>query len=315
MLIPLVVLALLASGGVIARERAAAVDPVVGRTRGAGAGDGLKKVSRDTGRAYKVSYEFQTLSGARHTSRCEMGKAPALGAVIPIVYHRDQPSWSAMYPLQLVRPARVRSYGASTAAVGHEPFTPSMALCYCAGCFPRAQTASLTSAARPDAMSRRLLNFHQWCISDTVTMTAYRDAILGSVRPGDVVLDLGAGTGILSFMACEAGAARVYAVEPAAVIALVPRIAEDNGFGDRVICRKTESFAVELPEKADVMIASMLDSAGVFGTNMLKVVLDARSRLVKPGGIIVPQAVAATFCPVELANWSERSSNAGTDPA
>ena len=112
---------------------------------------------------------------------------------------------------------------------GDEPFTPCMALCYCAGCFPRAQTASLTSAARPDAMSRRLLNFHLWCIWHIVTMTAFCDAILVSVRPGDVVLDRCVGTGILSFMACEAGAARVYAVEPAAVIALVPRIAEDNG--------------------------------------------------------------------------------------
>ena len=68
---------------------------------------GVKKVSRDHGRAYKVSYEFQTLSGARHTARSEVGKPPPpIGAVTPIVYHRDQPSWSAVYPLALVRSAR-----------------------------------------------------------------------------------------------------------------------------------------------------------------------------------------------------------------
>src|SRR5437773_195690 len=130
-------------------------------------------------------------------------------------------------------------------------------------------------------MSRDLLKFHQWHISDPVTMSAYRDAIQRTVRPGDVVLDLGAGTGILSFMACQAGARRVYAVEPADVVTLVPDIAADNGMADRVIHKKSESFDIELPEKADVVIASMLDAAGVVGTNMLKIVLDARQRLLK----------------------------------
>ena len=67
-----------------------------------------KKVHRDHKRtAFRVSYEFQTLSGAKQTSRCEVGKTPpAIGTVIPIVYHRDKPQWSAAYPLQLVRPGR-----------------------------------------------------------------------------------------------------------------------------------------------------------------------------------------------------------------
>lgn len=69
---------------------------------------GLKKVHNDKRKAYRVSYEFQTLSGATQASRCEIGKAPPpIGAVIPIVYHRDKPEWSAAYPLQLVRPGRL----------------------------------------------------------------------------------------------------------------------------------------------------------------------------------------------------------------
>jgi hypothetical protein len=68
-----------------------------------------KKVHRDHKRtAFRVSYEFQTLSGAKQTSRCEVGKTPPpIGTQIPIVYHRDKPQWSAAYPLQLVRPGRV----------------------------------------------------------------------------------------------------------------------------------------------------------------------------------------------------------------
>jgi hypothetical protein len=107
-LIPLTALALLAVGAVIARilrrqwillsEGRAALARVTG----------FKKVHREhKHKAYRVSYEFQTLSGARQTSRCEIGKAP-IGSVIPIIYHRDQPTWSATYPLALVRPFRRR---------------------------------------------------------------------------------------------------------------------------------------------------------------------------------------------------------------
>jgi hypothetical protein len=109
-LIPLTALALLAAGAVIARilrrqwillsEGRAALARVTG----------FKKVQREHKRkAYRVSYEFKTLSGARQTSRCEIGKAPPpIGSVIPIIYHRDQPTWSATYPLALVRPFRRR---------------------------------------------------------------------------------------------------------------------------------------------------------------------------------------------------------------
>jgi hypothetical protein len=66
-----------------------------------------KKVSRNHRTSFRVSYEFRTLSGAKQTSRCEVGKTPPpIGSVIPIVYHRDQPQWSAAYPFQLVRPGR-----------------------------------------------------------------------------------------------------------------------------------------------------------------------------------------------------------------
>ena len=153
-------------------------------------------------------------------------------------------------------------------------------------------------------MSRDLLKYHQWCISDPVAMSSYREAIHKTVRPGDVVLDLGAGTGILSYFACQAGAAKVYAVEPTEIIALIPQLAAHNGFADRLVTIRAESFDVELPEKADVVIASMLGSGGI-GNNMIKVVLDARQRLLKHGGAIIPRALQPSFCPVELPEWYE----------
>jgi len=153
-------------------------------------------------------------------------------------------------------------------------------------------------------MSSDILKYHQWCISDPVAMPAYEQAIRRLVKPGDVVFDLGAGTGILSCLACKAGAERSYAVDPDQIIGLVPKVAAQNGFGERIIARKSDSFGFDPPEKADVVIASMLSLAGI-GNNMLAAVLDARQRLLKPGGIIIPSILVPVVCPVEVPEWYE----------
>jgi len=69
---------------------------------------GHKKTQSDSQlRAYRVSYEFAALSGARHTGRFEAGrKPPPAESTIAIVYHRDNPRRSAPYPFALVRPRR-----------------------------------------------------------------------------------------------------------------------------------------------------------------------------------------------------------------
>ena len=68
---------------------------------------GQKKVHSDKHHAWRVSYEFQALSGSTHTSHYDVGRnPPPIGTVVPIVYHRDAPGWSTPYPLQFVRPSR-----------------------------------------------------------------------------------------------------------------------------------------------------------------------------------------------------------------
>ena len=51
-------------------------------------------------------------------------------------------------------------------------------------------------------------------IADKVRMDAYSQALRRAVKPGSVVVDIGAGTGICAMLACRFGARKVYAIEP-----------------------------------------------------------------------------------------------------
>ena len=62
-----------------------------------------KKVKHQHHHAHRVRYTFRTLSGATVTGRAEMRRAPgAVGDVISVLYHRDNPRRNAIYPLTLV---------------------------------------------------------------------------------------------------------------------------------------------------------------------------------------------------------------------
>ena len=94
------------------------------------------------------------------------------------------------------------------------------------------------------------LLIHRRMLADRVRCEAYRRAILATVKPGQVVLDLGAGTGILSLFAAEAGARKVYAVERTPTAALARQIVARNGLADRVSVLQTDMEDAELPSRS-----------------------------------------------------------------
>jgi protein arginine N-methyltransferase 1 len=120
-----------------------------------------------------------------------------------------------------------------------------------------------------------------------VRMDAYKRAIAGAVKPGSIVVDIGAGTGILSLLAVRAGARRVHAIEPNPAVWLIPELAAENGCADRIEVHPTTSFEVELPERADVVISDLRGSLSLHGDH-LATLRDAKERLLKPGGTLMP---------------------------
>jgi protein-L-isoaspartate O-methyltransferase len=143
----------------------------------------------------------------------------------------------------------------------------------------------------PDPMYAEL-EVHRTMIRDRVRTEAFRRAIELVVRPGDVVLDVGAGSGILSLFAARAGAARVYAVERTTVAALAEGLAAANGAAEIVRVIHGDVMDVELPGPVDVIVSEWLGGFGI-DEGLLVPVIAARDRWLKPGGVMIPRSVTA----------------------
>ncbi|MGZ6211260.1 MAG: 50S ribosomal protein L11 methyltransferase, partial [Candidatus Binataceae bacterium] len=138
-----------------------------------------------------------------------------------------------------------------------------------------------------------MINFVQWhaaLVDDNARVGAYDQAIAATVRPGDVVVDLGTGTGVMSLLACRAGAARVYAIEGGDMVEIVRRIVRANGLEDRIACLYGDSKQVELPERVDVAIADQTGPLGI-GGGAFAAFNDARRRFLKPHGKTIPSRI------------------------
>ena len=136
------------------------------------------------------------------------------------------------------------------------------------------------------------IEVHRTMICDSVRTDAFRRAIASVVRPGNIVLDVGAGSGILSMFAAKAGAARVYAVERTTVAVVAQELAAANGLAEIVQVIHGDVMDVELPERVDVIVSEWLGGFGI-DEGMLAPVIAARDRWLKPGGVMIPSTATA----------------------
>ncbi len=133
--------------------------------------------------------------------------------------------------------------------------------------------------------------YYRRMLADSARVRAFRRAIQKSVRPGDVVVEIGAGLGTYSFFAAKAGARRVYAIEADPEICrLAECLAEQNGLTDRIRFLRGYSTDIELPQRADVAIFEDYSSF-FFSSGLPRLLRDTRERHLKRSGRLIPRGV------------------------
>ena len=146
-----------------------------------------------------------------------------------------------------------------------------------------------------------LLQYHAFCLTNTGTrLTQYERAIAAVVRQGDVVLDLGTGSGLLAVLACRAGARCVYAIEASDAVQMGTLLTSTTEFAERIEFVHATSQKVALSEQVDVIVGDIHDTFG-FQPGGLASIMDVRDRLLKPGGTLIPQATELMIAPLEAA--------------
>lgn len=113
---------------------------------------------------------------------------------------------------------------------------------------------------------------------------------------GKVVLDVGTGSGILSFFAAQAGASKVYAVDASDAIFVAEKLAAANGLKDRIEVIKGKIEEIVLPEQVDIIISEPIGFLLVH-ERMLESYVAARDRFLKPGGLMMPTTGSIVLCP------------------
>ncbi len=134
-------------------------------------------------------------------------------------------------------------------------------------------------------------------LEDRVRTSRFINAVRRTVRPGDVVVDLGTGSGVLAVAAAQAGAKRVYAIEARPIAEVAACFFQGSGLGDRITLIRGMSTEIALPERADVLVSEMIGDDPL-AEQILETSCDAVARLLKPDARLIPSALRIYTTPV-----------------
>ena len=158
-------------------------------------------------------------------------------------------------------------------------------------------------------VKKHIPGWHFRIVNDIERAEVYKQALQQSIQPGMTVLEIGAGSGILSMLAVRAGVRHIYTCEMEPKVAQVAQenIAR-NGLSDRItiITKKSTDLQIgsDLPEPADLLISEIVDNH-LLGEDVLPIMEDAQARLLKPGSAILPTKIALRGALIGGAEWTK----------
>lgn len=152
---------------------------------------------------------------------------------------------------------------------------------------------------------------HEEMLKDTIRTKTYQQAIENN--PEDfkdkIVLDIGAGTGILSIFAARAGAKHVYAIENAEIAIFAEEIIKRNGLQDKITVIKGKMEEIELPVKnVDIIISEWMGYFLLY-ESMLDSVLWARDKYLVKNGKMLPDTGEIYIAAIEDGEYKSQKKN------
>ncbi|XP_029661352.1 probable protein arginine N-methyltransferase 6.1 [Formica exsecta] len=152
------------------------------------------------------------------------------------------------------------------------------------------------------------LDIHQLMLSDKTRVSTYKNAIFNMKKEfqGKVVMDVGAGLGILSIFCAQIGAKKVYAVEASMLAKTIEQVLIENNVQDTVVVihSKVEDIHPDSLEKVDIIVSEWMGFYLVH-EGMLDSVLFARDNFLREDGLLFPSIAKLYASPCQLPSMYE----------
>uniref|UniRef100_M1AFL5 Protein arginine n-methyltransferase 1 n=1 Tax=Solanum tuberosum TaxID=4113 RepID=M1AFL5_SOLTU len=148
---------------------------------------------------------------------------------------------------------------------------------------------------------------HEEMLKDVVRTKTYQNVIYKNsfLIKDKVVLDVGAGTGILSLFCAKVGAKHVYAIECSSMADMAQEIVKLNGFSDVITVIKGKVEEIDLPvPKVDIIISEWMGYFLLY-ENMLDTVLYARDKWLVKDGLVLPDKASLYLTAIEDADYKD----------
>lgn len=165
----------------------------------------------------------------------------------------------------------------------------------------------------PDSLTLSSPAPHDPTLADPERVEAYRQAIGRYVRPGQVVMDVSCGAGLRTLLAAHRSPRKLYAVDPSRHLDTARWVARRHGLSEQIDFVREDPLRFRPPDKkVDVLLHEQMGPA-LFDRRLVSQLVDLRTRLLRPGGRILPHRFELFVEPVQLRDeaclpfiWSQR---------